>query len=95
MPVNLEIWNPSALRKPRNMDLTYQRVHVFMVMYDITQRRSFAEAKKLVDAFTRKARPGAFVVLVGNKTDLESRREVSLKVSNVAMFIECQCATCG
>ena len=41
----------------------------------------------LVYAFTREARPGAFVALVGNKADLESRREVSFKVSNVAMFI--------
>ena len=56
-------------------------------MYDITERHSFAEAKDLVDDFTQEARPGAFVVLVGNKADLKSRREVSFKVSNVAMFI--------
>ena len=56
-------------------------------MYDITERHSFAEAKDLVHAFTRQARPGAFAVLVGNKADLKSRREVSFKVSNVAMFI--------
>ena len=58
-----------------------------IVVYDITQRRSFEEAKELVDEFTQQASPGAFVALVGNKADLESRREVSFKVSNVAMFI--------
>ena len=56
-------------------------------MYDITQRRSFEEAKELVDEFTQQASPGAFVALVGNKADLESRREVSFKVSDAAMFI--------
>ena len=56
-------------------------------MYDITQRDSFEDEMMLVYAFTREARPGAFVALVGNKADLESRREVSFKVSNVAMFI--------
>ena len=58
-----------------------------LVVYDITQRRSFEKAKELVDEFAQRARPGAFVALVGNKADLESRREVSFKVSNVAMFI--------
>ena len=58
-----------------------------LVVYDITQRRSFEKAKELVDEFAQRARPGAFVALVGNKADLESRREVSFKVSNEAMFI--------
>ena len=74
------IKNPSALSK-------YHSVHASIVVYDITQRRSFAEAKELVDEFTQEARPGAFVVLVGNKADLKSRREVSFKVSNVGIFI--------
>ena len=74
------IKNPSALSK-------YHPVHASIVVYDITQRRSFAEAKELVDEFTQEARPGAFVVLVGNKADLKSRREVSFKVSNVRIFI--------
>ena len=74
------IKNPSALSK-------YHPVHASFVVYDITQRRSFAEAKELVDEFTQEARPGAFVVLVGNKADLKSRREVSFKVSNVGIFI--------
>ena len=58
-----------------------------LVVYDITQRRSFEKAKELVDEFAQWAGPGAFVALVGNKVDLESRREISFKVSNVAMFI--------
>ena len=65
----------------------YHPIHASIVVYDITERHSFAEAKDLVDDFTQEARPGAFVALVGNKADLKSRREVSFKVSNVAMFI--------
>ena len=56
-------------------------------MYDITQRRSFEQAKELVDECAQQASPGVFVALVGNKADLESTREVSFKVSNAAMFI--------
>ena len=84
--MNLSLENPSALRWPRTRYPRYH-LHASIVVYDITERHSFAEAKKLVGEFTQEARPGAFVALVGNKADLESRREVSFEASNVTMFI--------
>ena len=98
MIVKLKIEYPAALRRYRDIDLipcigeervlnVYQPIHAFIVVYDITQRHTFAVAKKLVDDFTKEARPGAFVALVGNKADLESIRKVFFEVSNVAMFI--------
>ena len=98
MIVNLKIEYPAAVRRYRDIDLiryigeervlnVYHPIHAFIVVYDITQRHSFAVAKKLVDDFTKEARPGAFVALVGNKADLESIRKVFFEVSNVAMFI--------
>ena len=85
--MKLIIENPSALRLLPTIYPKYHPIHASIVVYDITQRRSFAEAEELVDDFTKEARPGAFVALVGNKADLESNREVSFEVSNVAMFI--------
>ena len=98
MIVKLKTEYPAALRRYRDIDLipnngeervlnVYHQIHAFIVVYDITQRHSFAVAKKLVDDFTKEARPGAFVALVGNKADLESIRKVFFEVSNVAMFI--------
>ena len=84
--VNLITVNP-AVSKGAFTLYPNHRIDVSIVVYDITQRHSFEDAMTLVYAFTREARPGAFVALVGNKADLESRREVSFKVSNVAMFI--------
>ena len=81
------IENPSALRRLPTIYPKYHPLHASIIVYDITQRRSFAEAKESVDEFTQEARPGAFVVLVGNKADLKSRREVSFKVSNMGIFI--------
>ena len=78
MAVTLEIWDNYSL---------FFLVQTAIVVYDITQRHSFEEAKELVDKFVQQAKPGVFVALVGNKADLESRRQVSFKVSNVAMFI--------
>ena len=98
MIVNLRIEYPAALRWSQDIDLIpcigekrvlnlYQSIHAFIVVYDITQRHSFAVAKRLVDDFTKEAGRGAFVALVGNKADLESIRKVFFEVSNVAMFI--------
>ena len=78
MAVTLEIWDNHSF---------FFLVQTAIVVYDITQRHSFEEAKELVDELVQQAKPGAFVALVGNKADLESRRQVSFKVSNVAMFI--------
>ena len=67
--------------------------YALIVVYDITQRRSFEEAKELVHRLTEFSsplnypweRPFVFGALVGNKADLEDRREVSFEVNNVAM----------
>ena len=80
MIVTLGMWDISV------SDFFFEKERA-LVVYDITQRRSFEKAKELVDEFDQRAWPGAFVALVGNKTDLESRREVSFKVSNMAMFV--------
>ena len=69
--------------------------YALIVVYDITQRRSFEEAKELVHRLTEFSspstylwnRPFVFGALVGNKADLEDRREVSFEVNNVAMFM--------
>ena len=84
--VNLEIEYSPFLKRFMTF---YDNCHLnaSIVVYDITRRDSFRYAMTSVCAFTREARPGAFVALVGNKADLESNREVSFEVSNVAMFI--------
>ena len=81
MTAKLVIWDTTGLKK------SHKQEHGTIVVYDITQRLSFEEAKKLVDEFAQLARSGVFITLVGTKADLESGREVSFKVSNMAMFI--------
>ena len=87
MVVDLKIKNRAALDWSLAIYTDYNSEDVSIVVYDITQRHSFEEAKELVDEFTQEAKPDAFVALVGNKADLEGSREVSFEVSNVAMFI--------
>ena len=87
MTVNLNIENRAALRGLLTFYTNHPPINACIVVYDITKRYSFMEAEHLVGEFIREARPGTFVALVGNKADLESGREVSFEVSNVAMFI--------
>ena len=85
--VNLVMESP-AIGSCHDVRFTFRlTTHALIAVYDITKKRSFAEAKKLVDEFAQRAGLNAFVALVGNKADLESRREVSFEISNVAMFI--------
>ena len=65
--------------------------YALIVVYDITQRRSYEKAKELVHLLSPSNYPWAyspvFGALVGNKAGLEDKREVSFEVSNVAMFM--------
>ena len=69
----------------------YRPEYAPIVVYDITQRRSYEKAKELVHLLSPSNYPWAyspvFGALVGNKADLEDRREVSFEVSNVAMLM--------
>ena len=73
--------------KPQFTAPFYTPEHAAIVVYDITKRSSFEEAKNFVDGLARSPWPCDFVALVGNKVDFESSREVSFKVSNVIMFV--------
>ena len=75
-----------------NFLLHYRAEYALIVVYDITQRRSYEKAKELVHFHSplNNSWPyysPVFGALVGNKADLEDRREVSFEVSNVAMFM--------
>ena len=70
----------------------YRAEYALIVVYDITQRRSYEKAKELVHFRSPLNNSWSyyspvFGALVGNKADLEDRREVSFEVSNVAMFM--------
>ena len=63
-------------------------------MYDITQRKSFEQTSKWIDDVRTERGSDVIIMLVGNKTDLADKRQVSIdegeakaKELNV-MFIE-------
>jgi GTPase SAR1 family protein len=57
--------------------LYYRDALVALATYDTTNRGSFTSLGEWVAGFTASARPRAVVFVVGNKTDLAARRQVT------------------
>lgn len=59
----------------------FEGAHGALVVYDITQQRSFDRIAVWISEL-RKRSPRACIILVGNKLDLEERRQVTTETAN-------------
>jgi len=57
----------------------YRGAHACMVVYDVTNQESFAHVKNWIDEIKQTFSPEMPIILVGNKCDLLSEREVSVE----------------
>ena len=64
----------------------YRRAAGIILVYDITCKHSFERVKFWLDEFETSGNPNALVIIVGNKVDLEDKREVDLNVIKTIMF---------
>jgi Ras-related protein Rab-6A len=76
--VRLQLWDTAGQERFRTLIPSYIRdSNVAVVVYDITNRQSFLDANKWIDDVKAERGSQVIIVLVGNKTDLGDRREVS------------------
>merc|ERR1719263_2392673 len=93
--VRLQLWDTAGQERFRSLIPSYIRdSSVAVVVYDITNRASFLNTTKWIEDVRSERGNDVVIVLVGNKTDLQDRRQVSTeegeekaKESGV-MFIE-------
>jgi len=93
--VRLQLWDTAGQERFRSLIPSYIRdSSVAVVVYDITNRQSFVNTTKWVDDVRAERGNDVIIVLVGNKTDLSEKRQVTpeeaekkAKELNV-MFIE-------
>ncbi|GAA5822666.1 hypothetical protein JCM11251_004333 [Rhodosporidiobolus azoricus] len=93
--VRLQLWDTAGQERFRSLIPSYIRdSSVAVVVYDITNRTSFMNTSKWVDDVRSERGNDVIIVLVGNKTDLGDKRQVTTdeaeqksKELNV-MFIE-------
>ena len=93
--VRLQLWDTAGQERFRSLIPSYIRdSSVAVVVYDISNAKSFQNTRKWVDDVRGEGGNDVIIVLVGNKTDLNDKREVTTQQGeeeakkNGLMFIE-------
>ena len=76
----LQIWDTSGSERYRSMTNAYYRgAHGCLIVYDITDYKSFQAIDDWMDNVKAHADESIVPLLIGNKCDLEDKREVSIE----------------
>ena len=76
--VRLQLWDTAGQERFRSLIPSYIRdSSVAVVVYDISSLKSFQNTRKWVDDVRGERGADVIIVLVGNKTDLGDKREVT------------------
>ncbi|KAI3658424.1 hypothetical protein MP638_007526 [Amoeboaphelidium occidentale] len=76
--VRLQLWDTAGQERFRSLIPSYIRdSSVAIVVYDVTNRNSFINTSKWIDDVRTERGNEVIIVLVGNKTDLSEKRQVS------------------
>eukprot|EP01132_Coremiostelium_polycephalum_P006278 gene6278-7822_t len=93
--VRLQLWDTAGQERFRSLIPSYIRdSSVAIVVYDITNRTSFLNTIKWIEDVRSERGNNVVIMLVGNKTDLADKRQVSIEEGDAKakeydiMFIE-------
>lgn len=93
--VRLQLWDTAGQERFRSLIPSYIRdSSVAIIVYDITNRTSFLNTGKWIDDVRTERGADVIMMLVGNKTDLADKRQVSVEEGEAKareyaiMFIE-------
>ncbi|KAI8644002.1 ras family-domain-containing protein [Parasitella parasitica] len=76
--VRLQLWDTAGQERFRSLIPSYIRdSSVAVIVYDISNKDSFTQTSKWIDDVRAERGNEAIVVLVGNKTDLDDKRDVT------------------
>lgn len=75
--IKLQIWDTCGQERFRALTRSYYRnSHAIVLVYDITDRKSFENSKMWLKEIEKYVDTDVLMVLVGNKTDLYQRRQI-------------------
>ncbi|KAI9495451.1 GTP-binding protein ryh1 [Zychaea mexicana] len=78
--VRLQLWDTAGQERFRSLIPSYIRdSSVAVVVFDISNRNSFLNTEKWIDDVRAERGNEVIIVLVGNKTDLNDKRQVTLE----------------
>lgn len=76
--VKLQMWDTAGQEKFKTITSAYYKgAHGVILTYDITDRKSFVDLQNWLAEVDKYSKENVVKILVGNKKDLESQREVS------------------
>jgi len=80
--VKLQIWDTAGQERFRTITSSYYRgAHGIIVVYDVTDQDTFGNVKQWLQEIDRYACEGVNKLLVGNKSDLTSKKVVEYTVA--------------
>ncbi|KAK0136562.1 Ras-related protein Rab-6B [Merluccius polli] len=98
--VRLQLWDTAGQERFRSLIPSYIRDStVAVVVYDITNVNSFQQTCKWIDDVRTERGSDVIIMLVGNKTDLEEKRQITIEEGEQrakelsVMFIETSAKT--
>ncbi|XP_054278706.1 ras-related protein Rab-43 [Macrosteles quadrilineatus] len=75
--VKLQIWDTAGQERFRTITQSYYRsANGVIIVYDITKRASFLGLQRWIEEVRRYTASNVIIILIGNKCDLETLREV-------------------
>lgn len=78
--VRLQLWDTAGQERFRSLIPSYIRdSSVAVIVYDITNRASFLNTSKWIEDVRNERASDVIIILVGNKTDLSEKRQVSVE----------------
>lgn len=78
--VRLQLWDTAGQERFRSLIPSYIRdSSVAVVVYDVANRQSFLNTSKWIEEVRTERGSDVIIVLVGNKTDLVDKRQVSIE----------------
>ena len=81
MKIKLQIWDSAGQERFRTITSSFYRgAHGIIVVYDITDQKSFANIKKWLREIDASAGASVQKLLVGNKSELVNERTISTEV---------------
>nr|XP_033510132.1 ras-related protein RABH1b isoform X1 [Nicotiana tomentosiformis] len=93
--VRLQLWDTAGQERFRSLIPSYIRdSSVAVIVYDVASRQSFLNTSKWIEEVRTERGSDVIIVLVGNKTDLVEKRQVSIEEAEAkarelnVMFIE-------
>mmetsp|Transcript_7269 Transcript_7269/g.11528 ORF Transcript_7269/g.11528 Transcript_7269/m.11528 type:complete len:214 (-) Transcript_7269:591-1232(-) len=78
--VRLQLWDTAGQERFRSLIPSYIRdSSVAVIVYDVTNRQSFMNVAKWLEEVRAERGTDVIIMLVGNKTDLNDKRQVSIE----------------